>query len=181
MSTEETELQDEQKQRENEQTESPTSESEGSELTVEEQLQKKVEDLNEKHLRLYSEFENFRRRTAREKLDLIANASEGVVKKLLPVLDDFERAINTNEKVEDVKAIKEGFDLLFQKTKSILNTQGLKEMESNKTQFDAELYEAITKIPAPSKKLKGKVIDTIEKGYYLNDKIIRHAKVVVGE
>ncbi len=144
-------------------------------------LETKLKEAEDKHLRLYSEFENFRRRTAKEKLELIGSASGSLMKKLLPILDDFERAIQSNKKVDDVKAIKEGFDLLFQKTKNILTSEGLKEMEAKEKPFDSELFEAITKIPAPSKKLKGKVVDVVEKGYYLNEKIIRHAKVVIGE
>ncbi len=140
-----------------------------------------IKELNDKHLRLYSDFENFRRRTAKEKIDLIGSASSGVISKLLPVLDDFERAIKANETSTDIDAVKEGFDLLYNKLHSILSTKGLKEMEAKKQTFDSDLHEAITKIPAPKKELKGKIVDVVEKGYYLNDKIIRHAKVVIGE
>ncbi len=146
-----------------------------------EDLQAKVNELNDKHLRLYSEFENYRRRTAKERLELISSASEEVLKAILPVIDDFERAIASNENVDDVNALKEGFGLLYQKMSSILTSKGLKVMDAKEKPFDAELFEAVTKIPAPSKKLKGKVVDVIEKGYYLNEKIIRHAKVVIGE
>ena len=144
-------------------------------------FQKKYEEVNDKYLRLYSEFENYRRRTAKEKIDLISNAGESILKDLIPVLDDFERAIETNKTAEDLDALKEGFQLLYQKYKGILTQKGLKEMEAKEQDFDVELHEALTKIPAPSKKLKGKVVDVMEKGYYLNDKVIRYAKVVIGE
>jgi molecular chaperone GrpE len=140
-----------------------------------------VKEANEKYLRLYSEFENFRRRTAKEKLELIATASEDVIKDLLPVLDDFERAIKTNEDSEDIESLKEGFVLLHQKIHSILKSKGLVEMDSNGKDFNIDEHEALTKIPSPSKDLKGKVVDVIEKGYKLKDKVIRYAKVVVGE
>lgn len=150
-------------------------------LGVEESYKEQIAQLNDKHLRLFSEFENFRRRTAKEKIDLIGTASADMVTKFLPVLDDFERAIEANKNSEDIEAVKKGFDLLYQKMASILQNNGLKEMNVLEEDFDSELHEAITKIPAPSKKLRGKVVDVIEKGYYLQDKIIRHAKVVVGE
>jgi len=183
MSEKEAELEEQGKEQSTKETEGSKEEQTITEPTLskEEELELQVKELNEKHLRLYSEFENFRRRTAKEKLELISNAGEKVLKKMIPVLDDFERAIVSNQKVEDLQALKEGFDLLHQKTLSILTAQGLKEMEAKEQAFDAELHEAITKIPAPSENLKGKIVDVIEKGYYLNEKIIRHAKVVIGE
>ncbi|MEM9022365.1 MAG: nucleotide exchange factor GrpE [Bacteroidota bacterium] len=143
--------------------------------------EQQLKDMNDKFLRLYSEFENFRRRTAKERLELVKSAGEEVITELLAVLDDFERAIAHNEGSEDLEAIKEGFQLVHQKLRNALVAKGLKPMESQGEVFDTDRHEALTKIPAPSKKLKGKVVDVIEKGYYLNDKVIRYAKVVIGE
>ena len=147
----------------------------------ENEIQKEDQDFKEKYIRLYSEYENYRKRTAKEKIDLITNASENVIKELLPILDDFERAIDNNKNVEDASVLKEGFDLIYSKMHKGLVNQGLKPMEANGKDFDSEIHEAITKIPAPNEKLKGKVVDVIEKGYQINEKVIRYAKVVVGE
>ena len=147
----------------------------------ENEIQKEDQDFKEKYIRLYSEYENYRKRTAKEKIDLITNASENVIKELLPILDDFERAIDNNKNVEDASVLKEGFDLIYSKMYKGLINQGLKPMEANGKDFDSEIHEAITKIPAPNEKLKGKVVDVIEKGYQINEKVIRYAKVVVGE
>ena len=147
----------------------------------ENEIQKEDQDFKEKYIRLYSEYENYRKRTAKEKIDLITNASENVIKELLPILDDFERAIENNKNVEDASVLKEGFDLIYSKMHKGLINQGLKPMEANGKDFDSEIHEAITKIPAPNEKLKGKVVDVIEKGYQINEKVIRYAKVVVGE
>lgn len=144
-------------------------------------LQEKFDELNDKYLRLYSDFDNYRKRTMKEKVDLISNAGAGVVKDLLPILDDFERAIKSNETVTDEAALKEGFSLISTKINSILTAKGLKKMEAKELPFDSEVHEAITNIPAPTEDLKGKVVDVIEQGYYLNDKVIRYAKVVVGQ
>jgi len=138
-------------------------------------------DFKDKYIRLYSEFENYRKRTAKEKIDIITNASENLLKEILPVIDDFERAIVNNEKVSEAKTIKEGFELIHNKLYKTLTNQGLKPMDAIEKNFDPDIHEAITKIPAPKNKLKGKVIDVIEKGYTINDKVIRFAKVVVGE
>ena len=147
----------------------------------ENEIQKEDQDFKEKYIRLYSEYENYRKRTAKEKIDLITSASENVIKELLPILDDFERAIDNNKNVEDASVLKEGFDLKYSKMHKGLINQGLKPMEANGKDFDSEIHEAITKIPAPNEKLKGKVVDVIEKGYQINEKVIRYAKVVVGE
>lgn len=146
------------------------------------EVQKLEADLAEskdKYIRLYSEFENFRRRTAKEKIETIMNATEGLMKELIPVLDDFERAQKSMETSEDVKAIKEGIDLIFNKFQKTLASKGLKPMESKDQTFDVELHECITQFAAGDDK-KGLVIDEVEKGYFLNDKVIRYAKVVVG-
>lgn len=150
---------------------------EEKEPTIEEQLQ----ETKNKFLRLYADFENFRKRTNKEKVDLMSTASAGVVKDMLPVLDDFERAIANNEKVDDAEALKEGFALIYNKFKSVLDSKGLKKMETVGSEFDSEIHEAVANMPVEDKKQKGKVIDDVEKGYYLNDKVIRFAKVVVGQ
>ncbi|GAB3330641.1 nucleotide exchange factor GrpE [Larkinella ripae] len=137
-------------------------------------------DLKDKYLRLYADFENFRRRTAKEKIDLISNANEGLLVALLPVLDDFERALKSAETTSDVDALKEGVKLIFNKFYKILEAKGVKSMESVGQVFNPDLHEAITQFPAPSDDLKGKVIDETEKGYLLNDKVIRFAKVILG-
>lgn len=154
---------------------------ETAEESNEEKLTKQVDELNNKYIRLYSEFENFRRRTAKEKLEIITNANKNLLGDLIPVADDFERAIAANKKSDNLKDIKEGMELLNNKFFNILKSKGLKEMNSQGKEFDVDEHEALTKIPAPSKKLRGKVVDVIEKGYYLNDKVLRFAKVVVGE
>lgn len=141
------------------------------ELTVEE----KFAELNDKHLRLFAEFENFKKRTAKERMDLYKTAGESVLTALLPVLDDFERSIKANQKQED-----EGVVLIYNKLRSILETKGLKAMEDPIGQeLNTDYHEAITNIQAPSDDMKGKIIDVVEKGYFLNEKVIRYAKVVV--
>ena len=147
------------------------------ELTWEE----KYNEMNDKFLRLYAEFDNYRRRTNKERIDLIGSASAGVIKEMIPVLDDFDRAIANNETSEDIAAVKEGFLLVSSKFRSILEGKGLKSMKSKGEPFDSEFHEAIANIPAPDKKLIGKVVDDVEKGYLLNDKVVRFAKVVVGQ
>ncbi len=159
------------------QVEDTSSAEEKKELTCEE----KYADLNDRFIRLYAEFDNFRKRTNKERIDLINSASSGVVKDMITILDDFERAIQNNENVEDIQAVKEGFQLIYQKYKGILESKGLKAMSSKGEPFDSELHEAIANIPAPTEEEKGKVVDDVEKGYYLNDKVIRFAKVVVGQ
>lgn len=147
-----------------------------------EKLKSEIGELKEKYLRLYSEFENYRRRTSKEKLDLISTANEDLMVELLPVIDDFERAIKAMDQNDaDAQAIREGVLLIFNKLKNVTEKKGLKLMESKPGDpFDTEIHDAISQIPAPEDKLKGKVVDTIEKGYYLNDKVIRFAKVVIG-
>jgi molecular chaperone GrpE len=139
-----------------------------------------VKLLNEKYLRLYSDFENFRKRTLKERIDLTNTAGEAFFKAILPVLDDFERAKKSMENSTDIAAIKEGVELVQHKLKNTLQQKGLEEMVSLEQTFDPEIHEAITQFPAPSDDLKGKVVDELEKGYYLNGKVIRFAKVVVG-
>ncbi|PWJ44139.1 nucleotide exchange factor GrpE [Sediminitomix flava] len=145
-------------------------------------VQQELGEMKDKYLRLYSEFENYRRRTSKEKLDLIKNANEELIKDVLTILDDFERAQkNTKTETEEGEKIMEGLDLIKSKLAKQLEGKGLKEIEdSTGKDFDMDIHEAITQIPAPSDDLKGKVVDVIEKGYTLNDKVIRYAKVVVG-
>jgi len=143
-------------------------------------LEVKLAEANDKYLRLYSEFDNFRKRNAKEKIDLMKTAGEEFFKAILPVIDDFERAMKASENATDITAVSEGIQLIYTKFKSTLKQKGLEEMESAGKQFDADIMEAITSIPAPSEGLKGKVIDEIEKGYSLNGKVIRFAKVVTG-
>jgi len=157
--------------------ENETGSEESKELTPEE----KIAELNDRFLRLYAEFDNYRKRTNKEKIDLISNANQGVLTDLLPIMDDFERAILNNETAEDIAIVKEGFHLIFNKFRGILEAKGLKAMNAKGESFDSELHEAIANVPAPSENEKGKVIDDIEKGYFLNDKVIRYAKVVVGQ
>lgn len=145
------------------------------------ELQEKYDSLNDKYLRLYSEFENFRRRTAKEKLEVMKTAGGNVVKDLLPTLDDFDRAIAANEENDDIDNVKEGFKLIHNKLKHNLEQQGLKPMDSQGDEFDTEYHEAITNIPAPSEDLKGKVVDVAEKGYFFHDTVLRYAKVIVGQ
>ena len=143
-------------------------------------LENEVLEEKNKYLRLYAEFENFRRRTAKERIDLIGTASADLMKEMLTILDDFERAIQSNETAEDIMAVKEGFTLLQNKLSKILEGKGLKSFDSMGQIFDADIHEAIAQVPVEDKAKKGIVIDVAEKGYELNDKIIRHPKVVVG-
>jgi len=140
-----------------------------------------VEELKDKDLRQAAEFDNFRRRTAKEKIELISTAGKDVIGSLLEVLDDSERAEKQLKNAQDLEALKEGFRLVFTKLRTTLQARGLKPMESIGTEFNPDIHEAITEIPSPSPEMAGKVIDEVEKGYYLNDKIIRFAKVVVGK
>ena len=146
-----------------------------------EDYKKKYEELNEAHLRLRAEFDNYRKRTLREKADLIKNGGETALKNLLPVVDDFERALQNINNTEDVVAVKEGLDLIYSKFMNYLAQQGVKPVDAIGKAFDTELFEAIATIPAPEADMKGKVIDCVQTGYSLFDKVIRHAKVVVGE
>lgn len=146
-----------------------------------EKLREELAESKDKYLRLVAEFDNFRRRNAKERVELIQTASKDVIQSLLVVLDDTDRAAKQIESSNDIAQIKEGVTLVFNKLRSTLLNKGLKKMESVNQSFDADLHEAITEIPAPNPEMVGKVIDEIEPGYYLNDKLIRHAKVVVGK
>lgn len=145
------------------------------------ELQKKYDELNNSHLRLMAEFDNYRKRTLREKSELIKNGGENALTQLLPVVDDFERALQNIHKAEDLTGVAEGVDLIYNKFVSYLASQGVKAMEVVGKPFDLDQSEAIATIPAPEEGLKGKVLDCVQTGYLLNEKVIRHAKVVVGE
>jgi len=164
-----------------ENTDAPIAETEqASELSAEEKLQAEVQQLNDKYLRLYAEFDNYKRRTQKERVELLQTAGKDVIVSLLPVLDDFDRALKAMETAADVAPVKEGILLVSTKLKNTLAQKGLKDVESISQPFNTDFHEAITNIPAPSDDLKGKVIDEVEKGYTLNDNVIRFAKVVVG-
>jgi len=144
------------------------------------ELEAKLAEEKDKYLRLYSEFDNYRKRSIRERGELIKTAGEDIFKSILPVIDDFERAIKAADTTGDINAMAEGVQLIYSKLKNSLKQKGLEEMDSTGKVFDADVMEAITSIPAPSEELKGKVVDEIEKGYSLNGKVIRYAKVVTG-
>lgn len=158
------------------------------ELTIEQQLikelenaQKEVEDLKDKHLRLSAEFDNYRKRTLKEKAELIKNGAEKTMTAILPILDDFERALKNMEASEETKAMREGVELIFNKFHKVLNQEGLQVIETEGKDFDTDFCEAIALIPATSDDMKGKILDCVQTGYMLNDKVIRHAKVVVAQ
>jgi molecular chaperone GrpE len=144
------------------------------------ELESTIQELKDKNLRLLAEFDNYKKRTMRERLDLLNSASRDVILSLLPVLDDFDRAKKSADDPSNEEVFSEGVTLVYNRLYNVLQNMGLKAMNSNGEKFDVELHEAITEIPVPDENMKGKVIDTLENGYMLNDKIIRHAKVVVG-
>lgn len=158
--------------------ENPSTDNVSEELQA---LKKKCNELNDAHLRLMAEFDNYRKRTLREKAELIKNGGETALTGLLPVVDDFERAMQNVRAAEDIKAVEEGVELIYNKFISYLSQQGVKPIEAVGKPFDTELFEAIATIPAPEPDMKGKVLDCVQTGYTLYDKVLRHAKVVVGE
>jgi molecular chaperone GrpE len=143
--------------------------------------EEQLAELNNKYVRLYSDFDNFRKRTIKEKADIISTANGGLMSDLLGVLDDFERAIANNEKVEDAESLREGFKLIYNKFSTTLKNKGLEAMDCKGDVFDGDLHEAVTNIPAPTEEDKGKIVDVIERGYNLKGKVLRYAKVVVGQ
>jgi molecular chaperone GrpE len=143
--------------------------------------EEKLQEAQDRYLRLSAEFDNYRKRTLKEKTDLLKSAGESTIIKFLPVMDDFDRAMGSIKDAKDIEAVKAGIELIFNKLKESFAQTGIKEIEALHKDFDTDLHEAVTKIPAPDKKLSGKVVDVIEKGYYLNDKVIRFSKVVIGE
>jgi len=158
-----------------------TSVSEEKEVVAEPSIEEQLADYKDRYVRLNAEFDNFRKRTRKEREDLIKTAGESILVNILPVVDDFDRAVKSMENATDIQAVKDGVTLIANKFNEFLKRQGIVEMESTGNPFDTDLHEAITQIPAPSEELKGKVVDVIQKGYRLNDKVIRYAKVVIGE
>lgn len=153
------------------------------EMSVEDKLaaaETKVAELQDKYLRQVAEFDNYRKRTIKEKAELILNGAEKTITAILPILDDIERALKNMDKMEDVAAVKEGVDLIFQKFVKILGEQGVKKIETENADFNTDLHEAIAQVPAPSDEMKGKIIDCVKTGYTLNEKVIRHSQVAVG-
>ena len=153
------------------------------EMSVEDKLaaaETKVAELQDKYLRQVAEFDNYRKRTIKEKAELILNGAEKTIAAILPILDDMERALKNMDKMEDVAAVKEGVDLIFQKFVKILGEQGVKKIETENADFNTDLHEAIAQVPAPSDEMKGKIIDCVKTGYTLNEKVIRHSQVAVG-
>ena len=151
---------------------------------VEEQLEiaeSELLEMKDKHIRLQAEFDNYRKRTLKERMELLKTASESLLISILPVIDDFDRAVQTLDLVEEDSHLKNGVMLIYSKFQDFLKQNGVKEIEAKDQPFDTDLHEAITKFPAPSEEMKGKIIDVVQKGYYLNDKVIRHSKVVIGE
>lgn len=172
---------------ENTEGENGTSQEE-PELSTEERLQKELDEANEKiatledkYIRQVAEFDNYRKRTMKEKAELIKNGGERAIESILPVLDDFERALSNLSKDESAAEVMTGVELIYNKFVNILKQNGLQKMETEGADFDTDYHEAIAMIPAPSEELKGKVLDCVQAGYILNDKVIRHAKVAVGE
>ncbi|HPE40076.1 MAG TPA: nucleotide exchange factor GrpE [Bacteroidales bacterium] len=158
----------------------------GKKPTKEDKLKEQIEkleieknELNDKFLRLFSEFDNYKKRTNKEKIDLIATASEKVILSLLPIIDDYERAIQYNQNVEDIAVLKEGFELIYNKMRAVLKRFDVEEITAIGEPFNTDFHEAITHFPAPSEDMKGKVMDVSEKGYKLKDKVIRFSKVIV--
>ncbi len=141
----------------------------------------KIDELQDRYLRLSAEFDNYRKRTLKEKMELTKSAGESLLINILPVMDDLERGMQTVNNAADIKAIQEGINLIYNKFKDFLDQNGIKEIEALNKEFDIDYHEAVTKIPAPKKDMKGKVVDVIEKGYTLNEKVIRYSKVVIGE
>lgn len=149
-----------------------------SELT---KLQEELDNMKDKYLRLSAEFDNYRKRTMKEKAELILNGGEKSISSILPIVDDFERALKNMETAEDVAAVKEGVELIYNKFMTVLGQNGVKVIETKEQTLNTDFHEAIAVIPAQEEKLKGKILDCVQTGYTLNDKVIRHAKVVVGE
>ncbi len=156
-----------------------------SEPTIEEdeltKAKRELAEWKDKYMRLFAEFDNFRKRNAKERIELISSAAGDIIKEMLPVIDDFDRAIKANETLEDVAVIKEGFTLIHNKMYKKLESKGLKPIDATGKPFDTDYHEAITSIPAPSEDLKGKVVDEVEKGYLLHEKVLRFSKVVIGQ
>lgn len=169
------------KQAEENQNTSEETKTEAPVAAVEEKTpDEKLAELNDKYLRLYADFDNYRKRVSKEKSDLLKYAGEDILKLLIPVMDDFERAMKAASQSTDIETIKQGEQLIYNKFKTMFSQSGLAEMNATGKVFDPELHDAVTNIPAPSKDMIGKVVEEIEKGYWLHGKVVRHAKVIVG-
>jgi molecular chaperone GrpE len=180
MNNEQIENQDVENQSQNSETTITENEEIQSELSLEEKLKAELAEQKDKFLRLYSEFENFRKRTAKERIDLISTAGESLIVSILPIVDDLERAQKSMQTSTDIDAVKEGVKLISDKFVKILEGKGLTAIETENQEFNTELHEAITQIPAPSEDMKGKIVDCVEKGYKLGEKVVRYSKVVIG-
>ena len=163
----------------NEQTEETKAEQTPEERIAE--LEAQIANEKKEYLFLMAEFDNFRKRSAKEKVELIKNGGEKAMRDILPIIDDFDRAIQANASTDDIDALREGVNIIYNKFIKYLESNGVKEMKTTGETFDADIHEAVTTFPAPSEDLKGKIIDTVQKGYSINDKVLRHAKVVVGQ
>lgn len=176
---------EEKKQEEEEQQEQEEAEAQQEEKEEEKKKEKsdkeKLAELQDKYLRLTAEYDNYRKRTLKEKMELTKSAGEDILKGLLPIMDDFERALQSIDDAGDNQAVKDGIYLIYNKFKDFLKQQGLQEIEAQDNDFDTDKHEAVSKVPAQNEDMKGKVVDVVQKGYYLNDKVLRYAKVVVGE
>lgn len=175
---------DKEKKKEKEEQEQKQEEAEAQqeeEKKEEKSDKEKLAELQDKYLRLTAEYDNYRKRTLKEKMELTKSAGEDILKGLLPIMDDFERALQSIDEAGDIQAVKDGVHLIYNKFKDFLNQQGVKEIEAQDKDFDTDKHEAVSKVPAQNEELKGKVVDVVQKGYYLNDKVLRYAKVVVGE
>ncbi len=173
---------DKEKKKEEQEQKQEEAEAQQEEEKKEEKSDKeKLAELQDKYLRLTAEYDNYRKRTLKEKMELTKSAGEDILNELLPIMDDFERALQSIDEAGDIQAVKDGVHLIYNKFKDFLNQQGVKEIEAQDKDFDTDKHEAVSKVPAQNEELKGKVVDVVQKGYYLNDKVLRYAKVVVGE
>jgi len=150
-------------------------------FSKEKELESKLKEQHDKYLRLSAEFDNYRKRTLKERIELTQYISTELITRLLPVIDDFERAIDTMKAAQDIDAVRQGIELIYNKFKDYLNQQGVKEIDALNQEFNTDFHDAVTKFPVQENELKGKVIEVVHKGYTLNDKVIRYSKVVVGE
>lgn len=146
-----------------------------------EELKQKLADSNDRFIRMSAEFDNYKKRTLKEKMEIIKAGGETILCGILPVIDDFERAIKSMNQTEDISAVKEGINLIYSKFKEFVAQKGIKEIDAQNIEFNTDFHEAVTKIPAPNESMKGKIVDVIQKGYLLNDKVIRYSQVVIGE
>lgn len=180
-SGEDKEKKKEEKKQEEEEAEAQQEVKEEEKKKKEKSDKEKLAELQDKYIRLTAEYDNYRKRTLKEKMELTKSAGEDILKGLLPIMDDFERALQSIDEAGDIQAVKDGVHLIYNKFKDFLNQQGIKEIEAQDKDFDTDKHEAVSKVPAQSEDMKGKVVDVVQKGYYLNDKVLRFAKVVVGE